>query len=165
MKQSILESIILMIFLLSGCFETVNSHAFFSSRLTESYIRTRWLPFLEKGISTREKVEEMLGQPSSIFENGRIYIYRLIINEWEKGLSEDTYSGFNLNRPSGEILESKAEEFFEKIDSDGVILVIRADNMEQYEKEIISSKGEFNLVLIFSMDGTLYRYSLIRIRP
>jgi hypothetical protein len=165
MKKIIPVSVIIATFLFSGCFETVSRHAYFSSRLTESYLRSRCLPFLETGISTREKIEEKLGLPSSVFENGRIYVYRLIINEWEKGLSEDAYSRYNLNRPPDEILESDAKKRFEKIDSDGALLVIRGDNIEQYEKEIISSIGEFHLVLVFSMEGTLSRDSLIRIRP
>ena len=165
MKKIIPVSVIIATFLFSGCFETVSRHAYFSSRLTESYLRFRWLPFLKTGISTREKIEEKLGLPSSVFENGRIYIYRLIINEWEKGLNETDYTGLNLNRPPEEIFESEAKKSFEKIDKDGVLLVIRDDNMEQYEKEIISSIGEFNLVLVFSMEGTLNRDSLIRIRP
>ena len=165
MKKIILASIILVTFFLSGCIETVNSQAYFLNRLTESYLRSRWLPFLEKGISTREKVEEMLGQPSSVFENGRIYTYRLIINEWENGLNEKAYKFNNANRLDGDILKKIADLRFEYIDKEGTLLVIRADNVEQYEKEIISSIGEFNLVLVFSMEGTLSRDSLIRIRP
>ena len=165
MKKIILITIILTASIISGCFETVNSHSFFSSRLTASYVRSRWLPFPETGVLSREKVKEMLGQPSSSFENGRIYIYRLIINEWENGLSDDAYFRYNLNRPPEEILESNAQERFEKINSDGTLLVVRKDNIEQYEKEIISSIGEFNLVLVFSAEGALSRDSLISIRP
>lgn len=166
MKTCILISLLLMIFFFSGCLETVNSNIYFSEHLTESYLRSRWLPPIETDRITREQVVEKLGQPSSIFENGRIYIYRLIINEWKEGLSDSMYSGYNnaYNLQSS-ILEIVAARRLEQIEKDGVLLVLTDENMEKHEKEIISSMGEFHLVLVFNTDGVLTRDSLIRIRP
>jgi hypothetical protein len=155
-----------MTFFLSGCLETVNSHVYFSERLTESYMRSRWLPPLEVGSTTREQVVEKLGQPSGTFENGRIFTYRLIINEWKEGLSDNMYSGYyNAYSLQSGILEIVAARRFEQIEKDGSLLVVAEENMEKYEKEIISSLGEFHLILVFTYDGILNKESLIRIRP
>jgi hypothetical protein len=155
-----------MTFFLSGCLETVNSHVYFSERLTESYMRSRWLPPLEVGSTTREQVVEKLGQPSGTFENGRIFTYRLIINEWKEGLSDNMYSGYaNAYHLQSEILEIVAARRLEQIEKEGSLLVVAEENMEKHEKEIISSIGEFHLILVFDADGILNRDSLIRVRP
>ena len=166
MKIRTLILLPLMTFFLSGCLGTVNSHIYFAERLTESYMRSRWLPPLETGSTTREQVVEKLGQPSGTFENGRIFTYRLIINEWKEGLSDNMYSGYyNAYNPQSEILETVAARRFEQIESEGFLLVVSEENMEKYEKEIISSIGEFHLILVFNVDGILNRDALIRIRP
>jgi len=61
-----------MIFFLSGCVETVNNHIYFSERLTETYLYSRWLPSLEAGITTQKQLVGELGEPSGLFENGKI---------------------------------------------------------------------------------------------
>lgn len=166
MKNIALTLIFLMMSLLSGCFETVAPYTYFSERLTESYLRSRWLPHFESGITTRKKVEENLGQPSSIFENGRIYIYRFVINEWGKGLDEADYRAYyNLYKNRSEILKSQADQRVEHLDKEGIRLVVYKENMERFEKEIIASMCEFHLVLVFTSDGILKNDSLIRIRP
>ena len=166
MKICTLILLPLMTFFLSGCLETVNSHIYFSERLTESYMRSRWLPPLETGIDTRDQIVKKLGQPSGTFENGRIYSYRLIINEWKEGLSDNMYSGYaNAYHLQSEILEVVAARRLEQIEKDGFLLVVTDENMEKHEKEVILSMGEFHLVLVFNIDGVLTRDSLIRIRP
>ena len=165
MRKYKLIPVLFMIFYLSGCFETVDNHRYFSERLTESYMSSRWLPALEAGITTREQLVEKLGEPSGIFENGRIYTYRLIINEWKDGLSDKMFDNLQEFYLQADILKKTAIERFEKVDSEGFLLVVSDENEEKYEKEIISSLGEFHLVIIFTADGILNRYSLIRIRP
>ena len=163
MKRYIL--MLFMIYYLSGCIETVDNHIYFSEHLTESYMSSRWLPSLEVGITTREQLVKKLGEPSGIFENGRIYTYRLIINEWKDGLSDKMFGDLLQFNLQDDILKKLAIERFGKIDNDGFLLVVSDETEEKYEKEIISSLGEFHLVLIFTADGILNRYSLIRIRP
>jgi hypothetical protein len=156
-----------MIFCFPGCYKTVNSNIYFSERITESYMRSRWLPSFENGRTSREQILVNLGQPSGTFENGRIYTYRLIINQWKEALSDSLFlKYYNASNFAGhEILESAAASRFEQIEKDGALLIVTDENMEKYEKEIISSICEFHLVLVFTADGILNRDYLIRIRP
>ena len=167
MNKIALISFLFLIIYLSGCSGTVNRHSYFSERLTESYFSSHWLPPLEIGTTTRQQLVEKLGEPSGIFENNRINTYRLTINEWKDGLDDKRYLKYlrNYYSPYPKISKKKAMEHFEHIDKEGFLLVVTDVNLEKYEKEIIASVGEFHLVLVFTIDGILNRYSLIRIRP
>jgi len=159
MKKYSLTLFLLIIFFFYGC---VNRNIYLSERLTESYMRSRWLPPLDASRTTREQVVEKLGNPSGTFENGRIYTYRLIINEWKEGMSDSEYLDYCCTAYYN---EKTLDKRFEQIDGDGALLVVTEENMEKYEKEIISSMVEFHLILAFTADGILNRYSLIRVRP
>jgi len=114
MKKYSLTLFLLIIFFFYGC---VNRNIYLSERLTESYMRSRWLPPLDASSCTAYYNEKTL------------------------------------------------DKRFEQIDGDGALLVVTEENMEKYEKEIISSMVEFHLILTFTADGILNRYSLIRVRP
>lgn len=155
-----------MMLFLPGCFNFERRHAYLSENLTESYVSSRFLPPLDIGVSTRKQVVEKIGEPSNIFENGRIYTYRLIINEWKDGLSDKKYLEYiGQYYPQISTFTNLSAKRFKHLDEVGTLLIVTDENVEQYEKEIISSVGEFHLVLIFTPDGILNRYSLIRIRP
>ncbi len=44
-------------------------------------LQQKWLAFLEDGKTDREEIVLRLGRPESQFENGRIWIYAMLLNE------------------------------------------------------------------------------------
>ncbi len=51
--------------------------------MTDGEFQQKWLPFLEKGKTTKEEVLLKLGGPSGQFEGEKIFTYRLLIDEKE----------------------------------------------------------------------------------
>lgn len=154
---------------LSGCQTApyeVTYNNFFAESFTDSYMYSRWLPLIEDNKTTRVQILERLGPPSRSFEGGRISIYRLMINEWNNGLSEKQFEEYCSSKYlNNKILKTIADIRFKNMDKNGSLLVVTEENKNKFEKEIIASIIEFHLILVFDNTNVLKKHALLRIQP
>jgi len=48
-------------------------------------LQQKWLPFVEDGTSTKREIEQTLGQPTTRYEDGKIWAYSIQLTEARAG--------------------------------------------------------------------------------
>ncbi len=98
-------------------------------------LQQKWLPFVEDGTSTKREIEQTLGQPTTRYEDGKIWAYSIQLTEaraGEIGILEPETTGIPEPETTG-IPESYV--------------------------------GHYSLVLVFDEKNILKRHSLVRVNP
>lgn len=158
--------------------------------VTESYVRQRWLPFIQNGKATRKEVITNLGEPTQSYENGRILAYRLLLVERDRKKIADYYRSIY----QVDVWQSEINERRKVLSEKGNLLVFRENMKEERPLENIKFKGQFgwfyrdkglfsenmkeerflelvareaeySLVLVFDDNNILSKHSLLRVRP
>lgn len=118
--------------------------------LKESYVKESWLPFIQNNKTTKMEIIKLLGEPTEYFEKGRIFAYRLILENPEH---RATINDCNPKR-SEELVPEK-----------GDLLVIRENKKEDRYLDIVCRVAEYSLVIVFDENDVQLRHSLIRVSP
>lgn len=162
MKPLVACLLILPLMTGAGC-QTV----FHDSYFTDDHITSRWLPAIADNATSRGEIAQALGQPSRTFENGRIAVYRIVVHVWRNGISDRQYENACASKyAAGSGVEKVlADRYFEQMNREGIRLVVTPDNEERYQKEIIASGLEFDLVLVYNEAGVVRNHGLIRKHP
>lgn len=150
--------LVVMAVFLIGC-RTVSYKSYF----TDEYLYARWLPLLIDSKTSRGQIVEKLGEPSKIYENGRIAVYRAIVHEWKNGMSDKEYATWSAAKYSSAGMIEKWR--FEHLDAEGALLVVTPEHEVKYQKEIIASVLEFHLILVYGNEGVVLRHGLVRRQP
>jgi hypothetical protein len=137
------------------------------SFVSETFVRGKWLSYLEDGKTQREEIIQRLGEPTSTFQDNRILGYRLILVEEGRDLSEKEYRSILINLESAYLagyygwVNDRRNLLSEK----GTLFTVHEQNKEDKILEILSREAEYSLVLVFDDQETLARNSLRRIMP
>lgn len=135
--------------------------------VSETFVRERWLSYLEDGRTKRDEIIQKLGEPTSSFQNNTILGYRLILVEEGRDLSEKEYRSILINLESG--YQAGYYGWINnrrKLLSDrGGLFAVRDQNKEDKLLEILSREAEYSLVLVFNDQETLGTHAFRRIMP
>jgi hypothetical protein len=137
------------------------------SFVSEPYVRERWLPFLADGKTEKREIIQRLGEPTSIFQNGAILGYRLILVEEGRELQEKEYRDIILQHdiayrsPYFTWINKRRKLLSEK----GALLTLREENKDDRLLDILTREAEYSLALVFDDQGVLARHHLRRVMP
>ncbi len=132
-----------------------------SPPVSDDHVRQRWLSSIADGRTTREDVQQLLGEPAFRFSNDRILAYRLILSDRNTEPSNDEY----LKEWDNDHLRNEAiNARIKRISEGGALLSIRDANEGTVRKLILLRHAEFGLLLFFDGDGVLSQHTFSRIR-
>ena len=131
------------------------------------YVQERWLPFVVDGKTERKEIIQRLGEPTSSFQSGTIFGYRLILVEDGRDISEEEYRIILVNLETAYLNRyfGWVDERRKLLSEKGTLLIVREQNKEEKLLEILSREAEYSLVLVFDYQGTLEKHNLRRIMP
>jgi hypothetical protein len=135
--------------------------------VSETFVRERWLSYLEDGKTKRKEIIQKLGEPTSSFQDNRILGYRLLLVEDGRHVTENEYQTAFIN-----LEYAYRDQYFGWINNKrkllaekGMLFTVRDQNKEDKLLEILSREAEYSLVLVFDDQNTLTQHSLRRIMP
>ncbi len=138
----------------------------------ESFVLSNWLQFVQDGIVSKEEVIRSLGQPTDIFLDGRILIFRLILAEEEFMAKQYKYY-MGLDYPWAS--KNPVGAFYARISAHNkrrqhltlkdTLIVISRNYDENRFWQILGREAEYSLVLVFDDKGILETHRLLRVKP
>jgi hypothetical protein len=108
-------------------------------------LQQKWLPFLEDGTTTKREIEQTLGQPTTRYEDGKIWAYSIQLTEARAG---------EIGIPEPETIGIPEPETI-GIPEPGTTVISESE----------SYVGHYSLVLVFDEKNILKRHSLVKVYP
>jgi hypothetical protein len=131
--------------------------------VTESFVSRRWLSFVQDGVVSKDEVIRQLGQPTAIFEGGRILGYRLLLVE--KELPEKKHKGYMRPDPRYFRFVEVSNQRRKQLAELDQLLVMRPEYEPSLYWQIVGREAEYSLVLVFNENGILQSHRLQRVKP
>jgi len=131
--------------------------------VTESFVSHRWLSFVQDGVVSKDEVIRQLGQPTAIFEGGRIFCYRLLLVE--KELPEKKHNGHMRPDPHYLRFVEVSNQRRKRLAELDQLLVMGPKYEPSFYWQIVGREAEYSLVLVFNKNGILERHRLQRVKP
>jgi hypothetical protein len=132
-----------------------------------SFVKERWLNYIQDGNITKKEVVTLLGPSTEIFEQGQILVFRLILGERNIDTRKPPYNFLRV--PSAvEAYNSQISAYNKmrkELASQEALLVVGREYGEKEYSEILGRQAEYSLVMVFDESGTLRRHRLLRVRP
>jgi hypothetical protein len=124
----------------------------------ESFVRGRWLQFLQDGRTSQQEVTASLGEPSAYLQDGKILAYRLILVEEDREVTEEEYQ---QDKGSKSAVNKRRQALSEN----GRLLVVRGTMEDERFWLLRSRAAEYSLVLMFDESHILRTHSFLRVAP
>jgi hypothetical protein len=148
------EAAIIVLISLCGCMAEQPPVSLDERFVCEAYVLKRWLPFVSQG-ATEEVIIRRLGEPTEVFENGRIIVFDLVIS------NDMVYQG-ELYHYDASFHNRRRRELSQRDDS---LVVVRPGDEFKRPLLIKDREAEYSLVLVFDDFRKLRSFRLLRIKP
>jgi hypothetical protein len=147
---------------IAGC-QTVDVPRYYRERLSESFVQQQWLPSLRDGETTREQIEARLGKPSRRYEEGRLAVYRLILEA--RIVDPANPQPCRLVPVTPSTLDKNVADRQLAAVAGARLLVVTDDNHDELLGKIATTAAEYNVVLVYNSAGVLERHAIHQRHP